>query len=197
MTVLTHPALAFDSIHPQTLLIMTVVIIIGLLMVHRSRTKGQSSRVDARAGAQAQRHQSRLAGQAREDIAELMVRLDELSREICGQIDTRFAKLEHAIVEADAKLAALEAALNRAGSDSPPTEALPPPADPKHAAIYERSQNGQPPPQIAREMGMPVGEIELILSLERSRRGQAAPSPQPEEDAPAATKANPRLDERA
>ena len=141
-----------------------------------------------------------LAARARDDINELMLRLEELSREICGQIDTRFAKLEHAIREADAKLAALRAAteaptpVDPAGSDAP--------VDPKHAEVCRRARDGQIALQIAREMDMPVGEVELILSLQRSRQSAApAVAPPPpaadgDEDEPEKPKGL-RLDERA
>jgi len=164
--------LAEFPIHPQTLLLIGVVVILGVLFMRRARTKRSSSDVDARAGAQARMHNSRLASQAREDIGELMVRLEELSREICGQIDTRFAKLEHAINEADAKLAALRGAPGAAVPSEPAV-----PTDPRHAEVCRRAADGQIALQIAREMDMPVGEVELILSLQRSRQSLAGPAP--------------------
>ena len=155
---------------PQTLVLIGLVLVIGTLFLRRARTRRKGSTVDGRAAAQARVHNSRLATQAREDINELMIRLEELSREICGQIDTRFAKLEHAILEADAILAAL-----RAASDAPAAAAAESaaPTDPKHVEVCRRAQQGQTELVIARDMGMPIGEVELILSLQRSRQSAA------------------------
>ena len=47
-------------------------------------------------------------------------------------------------------------------------ESQTPPVDPKHAEIYARIGRGESATDIAREMDMPLGEVELIVSLERS-----------------------------
>lgn len=196
----TLTTLADSPINPQTALLIGIVLIIGTLFIARSRSRRRDSSVDGRAGAQARMHNSRLASQAREDIDELMIRLEELSREICGQIDTRFAKLEHAITEADAKLAALRAATGTAVTMATPQTTVPDVSlDPKHAEICRRAQSGQPNLTIAREMDMPIGEVELILSLARSRQnatGVLAPEPVAEPDEAEPPKGL-RLDERA
>jgi DNA-binding NarL/FixJ family response regulator len=42
--------------------------------------------------------------------------------------------------------------------------------DPRHAQVYDLADEGLSPPEIARQLGRPSGEIELILAL----RGDAA-----------------------
>jgi hypothetical protein len=108
----------------------------------------------------------------------LLVELSEMSRQISAQLDTRSAKLELLIREADEKIAALR----RAGDgrfDAPagaaPDEALqaeaapapePPAAlDPRHAEVYVLADEGRDAGEIATALNRPRGEVELILAL--------------------------------
>ena len=169
---------ALDS---QTILLIGLALVIGSLLWHNAWRRSRR-RVEGRTSSHAVRHNTRLGVQAQEDIELLMVRLDELSREICGQIDTRFAKLEHVLAEADEKLAALESAMDRSAT-AEANQPASPPADPRHAEVCLRDGQGAPAVQIAHEMGMTVGEVELILSLERSRQSVVGESPLPAEGA--------------
>lgn len=192
MTATLH-MLAADvlGLPPHVAMLAGLVLIIGALMWNAARRRVKRTQVEGRVSEHARLHNSRLEAQAKEDINELMVRLEELSREICGQIDTRFAKLERVLVEADRKIAELRALQRHGGAASPSAAgapaAPPPPPDPRHVAVFERAQGGASPLEIAREMGMNVGEVELVLSLERSRRKlcgapeepPAAPEPAP------------------
>ncbi|NLF30202.1 MAG: hypothetical protein GX591_04850, partial [Planctomycetes bacterium] len=164
------------QIHPQTWVIIGMVVIIATLFLRRARTKRAPAGAEARAGLQGNLHNQRRIEQARDDIEELMVHLEEVSREICGQIDTRFAKLQHAIREADAKLAALrQASCDQPEGPAGADDAL----DPAHAEICRRGAAGQSAAAIARELGMPVGEVELILSLHRGRPAPTGCDPAP------------------
>lgn len=127
----------------------------------------------------------------------LLVELSEMARQISSQLDTRAAKLELLLREADEKLAALKAASSpasggsgfrrpftgtdtREDADPPPPLRLypdgpvtggpsqPSPPDPRHAQVYSLADQGQTPQQIAQQLDRPSGEIELILAL-RSR----------------------------
>ena len=201
--------LAILNLDSPMLLVLGLTFVVTALMWNSVRRKSRASRVDGRISTQADRHNLRLQSQTRDDIDELMVRLDELSREICGQIDTRYAKLEHLIHEAERVTAELRSAPGRgpAGDGQPESAApaAPPPADPRHADILSRAEQGAAPVDIARQLGLTVGEIELVLSLDRSRRSQdlraaAAPAPPmepppPEPSAPpAAPEAPPAAD---
>jgi hypothetical protein len=55
----------------------------------------------------------RLQG-ARQEVEEIFVQISELARQLNAQMDTRFAKIEHAIAEADEKIASLEGLLRQA-----------------------------------------------------------------------------------
>jgi hypothetical protein len=113
------------------------------------------------------------------------VEMHELARELSGRLDSKMGALQHLIRDADRAAARLEAAL-RAASDVPPrgqAEGLMPghaPAVAEPAAqpaesgrydeIYLLSDYGHPAAEIAQRVGLPIGEVELILSL-RKRRG--------------------------
>src|SRR5689334_19506265 len=110
----------------------------------------------------------------------LLVELSDMARQISAQLDTRTAKLELLIREADEKIAALQAAggvLPTQSSTEPAAEtsllvSTPPeaPIDPRHAEIYALADQGRRPTEIAQQLGRPSGEVELILAL----RGEAA-----------------------
>ena len=100
----------------------------------------------------------------------LLVELSEMARQVSGQLDTRAAKLELLIKEADEKIAALRAAGNgQSGAASSSSVSAPVGAaevpDPRHAEVYALSDQGHAPHDIAAQLGRPRGEIELILAL--------------------------------
>ena len=122
----------------------------------------------------------------------LLVDLEQMSRQISAQLDTRAARLEALLNEADEKIAALDranqlpiatsqrerdpfftakpqAAVERAESSSSPEppNLSPPPdgVDRTTARIYALSDEGRPTGQIAMEINRPQGEVELILAL--------------------------------
>jgi hypothetical protein len=105
----------------------------------------------------------------------LLVELSEMARQITAGLDTRAAKLDALIHEADEKIATLTA-LQRSISANPPAAAPPPVAptapppcayepDPRHVEVYTLADQGQSPSQIAGQLNRPNGEIELILAL--------------------------------
>ncbi len=124
-----------------------------------------------------------------EQMSNLIVELAAMARQITGQLDTRAAKLELLMKEADEKLAALDAANRSAAklmSDPPcanpsndidPTEwaalsdAHPPapeaPVETRHGDIYSLANEGHSSQEIARLLRRPAGEVELILALRR------------------------------
>jgi hypothetical protein len=106
----------------------------------------------------------------------LLVELSEMSRQITAQLDTRSAKLELLIKEADEKIAALKrlgaseasAPASPILEDPEPAGSLPPAPveiDPRHAAVYSLADEGRDIGEIATTLGRPRGEVELILAL--------------------------------
>lgn len=112
------------------------------------------------------------------DMSQLLVELSSMARQITAQLDTRAAKLELLIQEADQKiekLAALRAAGGPAASVYPSSgvfaPADEPEVDPRHVEVYRLADGGRSAMQIAQQLERPSGEIELILAL-RPKAGQ-------------------------
>jgi len=124
-----------------------------------------------------------LAGQREieKQMTDLIVELEKMARQMTAQLDTRAARLEALLHEADEKIATLRS-LAEAGAPvggnlrlvSPDTtgEETDDRTDPRHVEIYELAQNGHSAHQIAQQLGRPYGEIELILALRGHERGQ-------------------------
>jgi len=117
------------------------------------------------------------------DMSNLLVELSEMARQMTAQLDTRAARLDALIREADEKIAMLRS-LGSAGGNSLPqgvlieaklleSDAIPmraiddavPVVDPRHAEVYEMADGGHSAQDIAHQTGRPRGEIELILAL--------------------------------
>lgn len=118
------------------------------------------------------------------DVSTLLVELSEMTRQMTAQIDTRAAKLEALIQEADEKIALLRSLGHDGAARGGPqgvlieaklleSDAVPmrtaedplPSVDPRYAEVYDLADEGQTPQDIARHTGRPRGEVELILAL--------------------------------
>ena len=100
----------------------------------------------------------------------VLVELSEMARQISAQLDTRAAKLEMLIKEADQKIAALNKGSSAPAAPNGQSDEIAdsaPSVDPRHARIYALADAGQSASQIAQELNQPSGEIELILALRR------------------------------
>ncbi|MGA2229454.1 MAG: hypothetical protein ABSH22_00880 [Tepidisphaeraceae bacterium] len=123
----------------------------------------------------------------------LLVELSEMARQITAQLDTRAAKLQGLLAEADKRIAELQGhgngearveAMPRISASvgspmtQPPTPAaagrdIPaPPESSRHRDIYVLADAGMNVAQIAQKLSRPGGEIELILAL-RPRKAPA------------------------
>jgi hypothetical protein len=115
-----------------------------------------------------------LAGQreVERQLTELIVELEKMARQMTAQIDTRAAKLELLIEEADARLAALKAAGTTPMQSSPiaAKQEISEIHDPRYDRIYDLAAQGQSARQIAQQLDRPDGEIELILALHGQNR---------------------------
>ena len=158
-----------------------LVFIMMRLSARKKRQPGPTSQSHARDHIAKLKEEHAVKG----DMRELMVELQELSRDINAQIDTRFAKLEVSIRSADERIDLLERLLRAAdgrptidtvvsGDDEAPRL---PPAQPQaglpesqHGRIYDLADGGRKSIQTAQETGKTPGEIELILSLRKSTR---------------------------
>jgi len=112
------------------------------------------------------------------EMQNVLVELSNMSRQVTAQLDTRAAKLEALIQEADEKIAALKAlgasaaaksstAAGESSTSTPPPAQEPksPALNPQHAEIYNLADQGRSPREIAQQLHRPSGEVELILAL--------------------------------
>ena len=126
------------------------------------------------------------------EMEQLLVELNDFAREVNGQIDTRFAKLEQSISDADRRIAELRRLEGRPGGSSEidrhvlranadaaagvrgessvarsrATTSPPVGIDVSNEdRVYQLADMGRTPMEIAHDMRCSVGEIELILNL--------------------------------
>jgi hypothetical protein len=97
----------------------------------------------------------------------LLVELTQMAQQISAQLDTRSAKLEALIREADEKIRQLSVLRN---PDAAATiERAPEKQDQRYMEIYAMADKGAAVTEIAQKLDRPAGEIELILALRPSR----------------------------
>jgi hypothetical protein len=172
-----------------TLLLVLCGIVIMIVLLRRHQFRSATGRDMAREQLARIRDQNKL----RNSLDELLVQLEEASRRVGAQLDTKFAKLETVIRDADDRLARLEHALGPLGDRPAQTPASAEPAarraqgrgggrdrvpsddttsgpgDPRFQRVCELVDAGATPIQAAEELGMPLGEVELILNLRKLR----------------------------
>lgn len=186
---------AASKIDSSSLILLAGVIIVVTMIVISTRRRAADRGASPRAYAREQLARLREQGGLRDDMEQLMLQLEELAREINAQVDTKFAKLERAIADADARLAEFERlglGQPNPGPDAPESgspdardEAAEPDADdaepdapdvtPDESGqgdalqqrVLELAEAGQTPIDIARQVGRDVGEVELIIKLHR------------------------------
>ncbi|GMV98783.1 MAG: hypothetical protein AMXMBFR83_31310 [Phycisphaerae bacterium] len=162
---------AIFSERMQQLMPLALAIVAVFFMTLSLRRRQQQSRRPRPEPPLSPRH----AGEeTRRDLDELMVELQELSRRISAEIDTRFAKLEAAMRDADRRIAVLHRLARLTEGHRPVGSTANGQADGqvdgRHAVVYELADAGFTPVDIARELGRTPGEVELILNL-RKRSG--------------------------
>lgn len=109
---------------------------------------------------------------ATRDLENVMVELNQLSREVHGRLDVKIAKLERLLRDADARIARLESTPGESESRNRLDVVLDdtseaPMSKPEHQRIYQMADKGLTAAEIAKKSGRLTGEVELILSLRR------------------------------
>ena len=100
------------------------------------------------------------------------VQMHDLARDLMAQLDTKARIVQDLLRRVDERIAQLE----RLQPDEPRPIATPPrveaplsvPAGRRQEAIFARADRGASNQDIAQELDLPIGEVELILSLRRS-----------------------------
>ena len=162
-------------------------LIIIVVMLRNLRRRVAKSREHDRLSVAERVALTKPARDTHSQISELMAELAGLSRQINAQLDTRLARLEILLAQADQAIAGLS------GEPSPPPPekpqcpsslaenttsqhpaAGPPTEKPANLTALERdildmAQRGMTVTQISQELGRPSGEIQLILALKQRR----------------------------
>jgi hypothetical protein len=161
-----------DYLNFAPAIVIGVVAVVLLIGIARKKRRGGGG--ITREEAQRQMPSLREHMNVRADLERLLVDLQDLSRQLNAHIDTRFCKLEVLMKEADDKIRRLEA-LNgggKSGGAISRKRAAEEETDPEKSLVYKLADAGRTPVEIAREMSKNTGEVELILSLRRSKQGQ-------------------------
>lgn len=176
-------------ITPSQLALIGLIIAITALMLISTRRKWRESQNSPRSYTRELYKRLKEEKTTISDVQEVMLELEQLARNIHGQIDTRFAKLEKAIHDADERIEQLSRLIRAAGgqpaidvtvTDKTPTGPAPDGhandsavAEVPHADVFRLADAGMEPAEIAKELGSPIGEVELILALRKTRRESA------------------------
>ena len=163
----------------QMIMLVLAVGMLAILMIstyRRTRQRRQAPRTSARELYAKLQKES----EVKRDMGQVMLELDQLARQIHGRIDTRFAKLEAVIRDADERINELSRLLRAAegvpgvdvtlGQEDPdePSPSSDQAADSRYGAVYRLADSGLPVTQIAQEVGKTSGEVELILALRKA-----------------------------
>lgn len=115
--------------------------------------------------------------QVKEQLDDLLIRIQEVSREQIAKLDTKMRILNQLVIDAEQKKRELEALLQGSTAARPtpepaakPNPAPPPrPANPLHQRVYELQDQGKNLAEIGSATGLEKGEIELVLGLRKMK----------------------------
>jgi hypothetical protein len=109
------------------------------------------------------------------EMSNLLLELSEMARQVTAQLDTRAAKLDLLMREADERIEMLRDLQNASAPPPGPAEPAPlshrgdvpsaPQVDSRHLQVYELADQGRSAHEIAEALRRPSGEVELILAL--------------------------------
>ncbi len=172
---------------PWPIFLLVLVATIFLLIATRKKTRNVSkTRQHTRQLVDEYKRHHRLD----DDLREVMIELENLARQVNGQIETKYMKLESVIRDADQRIARLERLLEeKSDGDAPVSDgavrldvvigdeqensdlsAENEEVQINKTVVYELADAGLQAQEIAVQLNHPIGEIELILAL----RGQQA-----------------------
>lgn len=178
-------------------ILIVAVAMIGVLAILRStRKRWRESQALSRQSVRERYQQLQQDRSQTRDADQVMTELERLARQIHGRVDTQFAKLEAVIRDADDRIEKLsrlmraseggpaldvtvgderfETPRGAAPSGTPPAPATIAPAVDTSTRNELRAQvralytNGSSAEQIARALNQPIGEVQLMLSLEKT-----------------------------
>ncbi len=169
--------------------IVLILFIAGLSALLLITTRRRLRRAQNSPEAYAREQVSRLRSEQSlmEEMGEVMVQLEQFSRESQARLDTKFAKLESILRDADQRIDRLERLVRQADGEraldvtidgSPPVASASLCGDDsaRHEAVFRLADAGLAPDRIAEETDQSLGEVELILALRKASASAASPS---------------------
>jgi hypothetical protein len=156
---------------PFIVLGVLCLVILSVSLLRRT----QQRRATGRDLTREQRARLRDQQELRTSLDELLTQLDEAAERIKTQINAQNAKLDAAVRAADERIACLTNPGRPAPPVSPVDPSSPPAAPANPQRIYTLADQGATPIAVADALQMPVGEVELILSLRNYAAQEAAP----------------------
>jgi hypothetical protein len=162
--------------HSQMALI-AIVVAVSVMMIISARRRRLQDANSPRAYAREQITRLREEAEIKDNLEAVIVQVQDVTRQLNAQLDTKFCRLEQVIRDADARIAELDR-LVRMTEGRPACDVTvddrnrtPAPAEAvgksAYARVYALADAGYSPVDIAAQTGQGTGEIELILALRR------------------------------
>ncbi len=179
------PILLASVLTENPLFAIGVVLAAGalLLLATRRNIRRRQQQACERVASASARSSRPAAGRSQRELQEsmekLLLELEQLSREINSQVDTRLRALNLLIREADEKIRQLQRMQGLPETDGaaarpePRPEPHPEVTSERYARVYQLAERGLTVVEIAHELQMLTGEVELILALRRTGTGAA------------------------
>ncbi len=151
-------------------LMVIVAAAIGLWTVRRGRRDARQRGDPARRMLE----QVREEREVRNSMDTLMIGLEEFTRRLNAQLDTKSAKLECLIRDADQRINKLRSLASGGAVAEPGQQAADEdtsftvPDTEQFQQVRSLADDGRSPIQIAQALDMPLGEVELLLNLRQS-----------------------------
>lgn len=154
--------------NPWTPWIMAFVMLFGLVLIVQSMRRKAMRKDSGSEFEKLEALRARLIAQERAESAPRLRVVPAPDSDSVREADQRAAQLERLIAAADERIRELRGLTSRPAASSQPRLAAG--GDPTHRAVYELADRGLSPLEIARELGQPTGQVELILNLRRAGR---------------------------
>ncbi len=171
----------------QMALIGAIVVVTGMTLISNARRRGERG-PSAKTYAREQVARIREERAIKDDISELMLELQKAAREINAQLDAKYIRLERCIAQADERAERMrhllsdtsEVRYETASPDSVELSFKNGRRGRLEVSTRERIASlrraGQSAEEIAADVGIPVGEVKLILDLNPIKSASAADS---------------------
>lgn len=157
--------LAEGAWYSNLLMVGGVVLLLLTMMFSLRRRTSRNSQLDPREKIE----RDRQTNSTRNDLRQMMVELEEVTRQFSAQLDAKSRRLEKLIEQADQCIAKLSNGTSLPPSSSPRSQVQMPLAneqtDPLTQSVYQLADKGVEASEIARRLNEHVGKIELILAL--------------------------------